>query len=80
MLRILLRSEFNKQHANTPEYLQARAEAEKVASDEQARNQQQLDEKYSVEMSEYNTALAKYNTELNEWESTNSKLDDILKK
>ncbi|MBQ6380364.1 MAG: hypothetical protein IJJ41_02020 [Clostridia bacterium] len=66
------RSEFNKQLANTPEYLQARAEAERVASEEQARLQQQLDDKYAVEMSDYNTALAQYNTELNEWESKRS--------
>lgn len=66
------RSEFNKQLANTPEYLQAKAEAEKIANDEQLRVQATFDEEYSTAMIKYNQELEQYNNELVDWETKKS--------
>ena len=66
------RNEFNKQLANTPEYLKAKEEAEKLAKDEQETKQQQLDESYSTAMVKYNQELEQYNDELADWETKKS--------
>ena len=63
------RGEFNKQLANTPEYLQARAEAERVAKAQEAENQKRLDEQYENAMVKYNSTLEVYNNELAEFEN-----------
>lgn len=63
------RKEYNNQLANSPEYLNARAEAERVAKQQEADNQKKLDEQYETAMATYNSTLENYNSELAEYES-----------
>ena len=62
------RREYNKQLENTPEYLEARAEAEKIAKEQEQANQNELDIQYKKAMVEYNSSVEVYKKELAEYE------------
>ena len=66
------RKEINRQLGSAPEYLSARAEAERVAKQQEEDNQRKLDEQFEKATIEYQSVLEQYNQDLAEYEHKKS--------